>query len=136
MTRCREKVTALAAEPVAEDATPQVDLGGLADRHVGGVDRELVLERLADVVADRVVKKLAGGVARYTTVAGAANYSGLSQDSIRSLISRRRLTAYRPVPGRVLVDRRQLDALILSSTGTPRRGRGIRSSDGAGRGGC
>jgi excisionase family DNA binding protein len=63
---------------------------------------------------------------RFLTVGGAAAYSGLSDKSIRRLISRGDLVAYRPVRGRLLIDRQQLDALILGSTARVRIGRGIR----------
>jgi excisionase family DNA binding protein len=55
---------------------------------------------------------------RYTTIKGAAEYSGVSERTIRRLIARQRLTAFRPVAGRVLVDLRELDAAIRSSAGT------------------
>ena len=61
---------------------------------------------------------------RYLTVANAATYADLSPESIRRLIALRRLTAHRPVRGRVLVDRRELDALILSSNTNQQGGRG------------
>jgi excisionase family DNA binding protein len=64
---------------------------------------DLVLERLG----------LRGG--RFLSVDGAAAYAGLSADSVRRLLTARKLTAYRPVPGRVVLDRQQLEALVLSS---------------------
>jgi len=66
------------------------------------------------------------GSARFLTVQGAAEHSSLSPESIRRLISAGKLTALRPVRGRVLIDRRQLDSVVLSATQRPRRGRGIR----------
>jgi excisionase family DNA binding protein len=74
----------------------------------------LVAERLADLARRR-----------YLSVAHAAEYADLSEDSIRSLLSSGKLTALRPVPGRVVIDRRELDALLLSSTRRPRRARGV-----------
>ncbi|HWE36730.1 MAG TPA: helix-turn-helix domain-containing protein [Isosphaeraceae bacterium] len=54
----------------------------------------------------------------------AAAYASVSEQTIRRLIGAGKLTPYRPVSGRVVVDRRQLDALVLSSTGPARSGRG------------
>lgn len=61
---------------------------------------------------------------RYLTIADAGAYTGLSQESIRRLISARKLTVYRPVRGRLLVDRQELDAVIRASTTSPRNSRG------------
>jgi excisionase family DNA binding protein len=82
-----------------------------------------------DAIAEAVVLKLDKRLAelaqrRYLTVAHAAAYTDLSADTIRQLISGGRLTGLRPVPGRVLIDRRELDALLASSTRVPRTGRG------------
>ncbi|MBY0587218.1 helix-turn-helix domain-containing protein [bacterium] len=63
---------------------------------------------------------------RWATIPQAAEYTGLSPTSVRRLISGGHLTAHRPVKGRVLIDLRELDGLIESSTSTPRRRRGIR----------
>ena len=74
---------------------------------------------------------------RWLTIDAAESYSGLSGPSIRRLIRRGTLTAYRPIPGRVLIDRRQFDTVILSATAPPTAGRGKRRPDGgAARGGC
>ena len=80
-----------------------------------------VLERL-----DKITAMLASGTPeqRWLTVEQAAAYSGLSEKSIRRLLSSGRLTPHRPCRGRVLIDRRQLDGAITSATTTPRRGRG------------
>ncbi|MGI6417254.1 MAG: helix-turn-helix domain-containing protein [Thermoguttaceae bacterium] len=64
---------------------------------------------------------------RFMTISSAAVYSDLSQDSLRRLLERGDLVAHRPVKGRILIDREQLDAVILGSTTRPRVGRGIRS---------
>jgi excisionase family DNA binding protein len=63
---------------------------------------------------------------RWMTIAAAARYSDLSEVSVRRLIAARRLTAHRPIKGRVLVDRKEVDALITSATKHPRSGRGRR----------
>jgi len=63
---------------------------------------------------------------RWLAVEDAAKYSSLSVESIRRMLSSGRLTAHRPVRGRVIVDRSELDAVIRSSTGPSHRGRGRR----------
>ena len=59
-------------------------------------------------------------LARYLSVSDTSAYSGLGEPTIRRLLRTGMLTAYRPVPGRVLVDRAELDRLFLDSVG--RRG--------------
>jgi excisionase family DNA binding protein len=86
------------------------------------IDLEALAERVAEHLAERLTSQ---AQRRYLTVAHAAEYSDLSTDSIRSLISAGKLTALRPVPGRIVIDRRELDALLASSTRRPRRGRGV-----------
>jgi hypothetical protein len=63
---------------------------------------------------------------RFRSVKGAGAHYDLSEDSIRRLVERGELVAYRPVPGRILIDCEQLEALILGSTRRPVSGRGIR----------
>jgi len=85
------------------------------------------MDALAEAVAKKVAAQLdALAARRYLSVAEAAAYSSLSPDSIRSLLSSGKLTALRPVAGRVVIDKRELDSLIGSSTRAPRRGRGFR----------
>jgi excisionase family DNA binding protein len=62
---------------------------------------------------------------RYFGIDGAASYCGLSAESIRRLLAAGRLTALRPIRGRVLIDKRQLDELVLRSDHKPRTGRGL-----------
>jgi|SRR6185369_10226171 len=64
---------------------------------------------------------------RFFTVANAAAYTDLSIESIRRLICSGKLTALRPVRGRILVDRQELEALVRASTAPTRTGRGKRS---------
>jgi excisionase family DNA binding protein len=61
---------------------------------------------------------------RYFTIANAAAYCDLSEASIRRLVAARKLTALRPVRGRILLDRQELNAFINVSTSSPRTGRG------------
>ena len=61
---------------------------------------------------------------RWFSIASSATYADLSQDSIRRLVSSGKLNAKRPVRGKLLIDKHELDALILNSTTTPKSGRG------------
>ena len=63
---------------------------------------------------------------RFMSIRTAAAYADLSQDSVRRLLERGELTAYRPVKGKILVDRLELDGVILGSIRRPVTGRGIR----------
>jgi excisionase family DNA binding protein len=49
----------------------------------------------------------------------AADYTGLSERTIHRMITDGRLSGHRPVPGRLLIDLRQLDDLIQKSAGMP-----------------
>ena len=69
---------------------------------------------------------LHAGPRRWLGVKEAATYTGLSEGSIKSLLSSGKLTSHRPVRGRVLIDRIELDSVIASSTASIRKGRGIR----------
>lgn len=62
---------------------------------------------------------------RFLTVSGAAAYCSLSETSIRREIAAGRLTAYRPRKGRILLDKRELDALVMGADQRPRTGRGF-----------
>jgi hypothetical protein len=68
-------------------------------------------------------------VPRFLTVDGAVIHASLSAASIRRLLASGRLTALRPCRGRVLIDRVELDSLILSSNGSPRHGRGLKHDE-------
>ena len=63
---------------------------------------------------------------RFFSIAAAGHYTSLSPNSIRSLLSSGKLTALRPVRGRVLIDKAQLDDVVSSSTQKLKSGRGIR----------
>lgn len=77
---------------------------------------------------DRLLEQATPGDRRFLTIADAARYAGLSEESIRRMLSAGKLTALRPVSGRVVIDRRQLDAVVLGSDRQPRKGRGIRDA--------
>ena len=89
------------------------------------IERELQrsIEDLHQKV-DRLLEETQRAHARFLGVDAAAEHASLSPESIRRLIAGGRLTALRPVRGRVVVDVRQLDALVLASTTLPRTGRG------------
>lgn len=80
---------------------------------------ELVAVPLADLQA-----LIAKAMTRWLSVADAAVYSSLSEESIRRLMAANKLTAHRPVRGKIVIDRLELDAFILGSTAEPRKGRG------------
>jgi hypothetical protein len=80
------------------------------------------VEAKIDALADR----LASAGSRWLSLADAAVYASISEPSLRRLLSARKLTPHRPLAGKILVDRRELDALILSSTRRPTAGRGRR----------
>jgi excisionase family DNA binding protein len=52
---------------------------------------------------------------RYFSLSDAEAYTGLSVQTLRRLARAGRLQVYRPSPKRVVVDREELDRLILSS---------------------
>jgi hypothetical protein len=52
---------------------------------------------------------------RFLSLAAAETYSSLSAETLRRLIRRGLLKAYKPSAGRVVIDRLQLDELILGS---------------------
>jgi excisionase family DNA binding protein len=85
---------------------------------------DLDLDALADALAARLAERLPAVPPRYLSVPEAARYASLSADSIRAMLAAGKLTALRPVPGRVVIDRRELDAAVLASTRKPARCRG------------
>ena len=62
----------------------------------------------------------------YLSLKNASFYCDLSQKTLRRFIKEGRLNEYRPARGKVLIKRKELDALIEKSTTKIRRGRGIR----------
>jgi hypothetical protein len=67
--------------------------------------------------------------ARFLDVQSAARFTSLSPESIRRLLSAGKLTPLRPVRGRVLIDRLQLESYVAGSVQTLRRGRGRRQRE-------
>lgn len=101
------------------------------DPHKVGVARtdEPASSRVADELAAlreelRALREAVAVPGRWLSVCQAATYAGLSSDSIRDLISTGKLTGRRPVRGRILIDRGELDRLIEGSTKQLRSGRG------------
>jgi excisionase family DNA binding protein len=61
---------------------------------------------------------------RFATVGEVAEFTGLSEGTIRNLLAMRQLTSFRPVPGRVLLDLREVEKFIKqSATRQSTRGR-------------
>lgn len=83
--------------------------------------RQLLLE-LHDDLQNMASRE--GVPQRFLTISSAARFTDLSEESIRRLIASQKLTAHRPVRGRVLIDRLELESLIRRSVQNPRRGRG------------
>lgn len=84
------------------------------------------LQAIAERLDLLVERSHAAPQARYLSIKSAAGYTELSEDSIRRMLERGDLTALRPVKGKILIDRQELDAVILGSTTRPRVGRGVR----------
>jgi hypothetical protein len=67
---------------------------------------------------------------RWLSVSQAARYASLGEKSIRNLIAAAVIVPSRTVRGKLLIDRMQLDAALLSGCGRElRSGRGMRSRD-------
>ena len=60
----------------------------------------------------------------FLTIKNAAQYCDLSEETLRRLCNSNKLTALRPVNGRIVIAREELDAYIRSCDHTPRKGRG------------
>jgi len=85
------------------------------------VDSDLLVHFDAiETKLNRLLEGSTGTNRRFFSVADAAQHAGLSVESIRRLIAARRLTALRPVRGKILIDRRELETMVLTSTVTPR----------------
>src|SRR5262249_45403547 len=82
-------------------------------------DLETRLDQLLELVRQRPPSE-----PRFLGVEEAARYASLSPESIRRMLATGQLTARRPRRGRVLVCRRELEAVVLASTGRVKAGRG------------
>jgi excisionase family DNA binding protein len=87
---------------------------------------ERTLRRLV-FTAKKVRRLVSLQAARYIGIEDAAAYTGLCSRSIRRLLDRGELTALRPVAGKVLIDRREIDNLVLSAKHRAAGGRGLAS---------
>ncbi len=54
---------------------------------------------------------------KYVAISQAAEFAGLSPGTIRNLIATGELTAFRPVPGRIVLDLYEVDRLVRGSSG-------------------
>lgn len=92
-----------------------------------------ILERLdgIEAILCDLVERLGRPAQRWLGVAAAAEYAGLCAASIRELVARGVLTAHRPMSGRVLIDRHEIDAVFAGATRTPRVRRGTAAADAA-----
>ncbi|HWA98629.1 MAG TPA: helix-turn-helix domain-containing protein [Pirellulales bacterium] len=61
---------------------------------------------------------------RFLSVEEAARYCSISAESVRRMISAGKLVSLNPVRGRVVIDKQQLDAVVLGSAQQLRGGRG------------
>ena len=96
------------------------------------IDLETISNKL-----DQLLEKVsaASTIQRYLSIAQAASYAGVSEESIRRLLGSGKLSAYRPVGGRVVIDLQQLNELILASE-QQQSGRGVHHPQSAQPGGA
>ena len=83
-------------------------------------------DRLASIEQklDELIERGNGVGQRWLSVKTAAKYADVAEKSIRGLIAAAKLTPHRPLRGKVLVDRHELDNLIATATSRPRTSRG------------
>ena len=82
-----------------------------------------ICERLQAI--EEKLDTLGTAAPRWLTISKASDYTSLSEETIRRLLSSGKITAHRVVKGRILIDRQELDNVIQTATKQPRRGRGI-----------
>lgn len=92
-----------------------------------------ISDRLAaiETALGDMVEHLGRPAQRWLTIAQAAEYAGLSVESMRRLLAAGRMTTHRPTPGRIAVDRLALDQYMLGATRCPRVRRGTAAADAA-----
>ena len=73
----------------------------------------MTLESIADKL-DQLLERQATP-ARWLPIPADVAYSGVGRETLRKMLRDRRLTAYRPSPRRVVVDREQIDRVILAT---------------------
>lgn len=84
------------------------------------------VDEVAERLEQRLSKLITSPYPEWMTVSSFAKYADISEESVRKLINTGCLTAHRPLKGRILINRREGDNLIRSSTSAPRKGRGRR----------
>jgi len=96
--------------------------GGTGD----GADRDALAAVLAAIgqKLDVLLERAGSPPQRFLSLASAARYADLGERTLRRMIAAGELGVYRPARGKLLIDRDQLDRLILGSTRQPRTGRG------------
>jgi excisionase family DNA binding protein len=58
------------------------------------------------------------GIAKqFVTIAEAAEFVGLSVSTIRNLLATGELTGFRPVPGRIVLDVREIESFVRRTSG-------------------
>jgi excisionase family DNA binding protein len=82
-----------------------------------------LIDLLEKLVSDSLVPR------GYFNLKNASTYSDLSVKTLRRLIKERKLEAYRPVRGLIIIHRERLDAYIQSCTQSNRKGRGIKKTN-------
>ena len=89
---------------------------------------DILLAEIRDTLAALLEKQTGTGEAlpRYMGIERAAAHVDLSGKSIKRLLAAGKLVAHRPVRGRVLVDRLQLESYVAGSVATLRKARGGR----------
>lgn len=89
---------------------------------------ELLAELRASIRADinALLSTASQPTPRWLSVDGAAAYAGLSPVSIRRLLKRGVIRAHRPIKGKILIDRIELDSVVSTAVAEVRKGRGIR----------
>src|SRR5436190_1871356 len=87
----------------------------------------MTLEDLAAKL-DGLIAKVSAPAPKFLSINAAAEYCSISPESIRHLVSAGKLTPLHPVPGRVVISREELEALVLSSDSRPRKGRAFDES--------
>ncbi len=90
-----------------------------ADNPIDRANGEAIARKL-----DAILEAVSTPPRRWLSVRSAAAYSDLSEESLRRLIDAGKLTGYRPLRGKLLIDRYELDALIARSTAAARGSRG------------
>jgi hypothetical protein len=80
---------------------------------------------LSGFLATIAAKRKSGVDPRFLNVDEAARHTGISVESVRRMLDSGKLTPLRPVKGRIVIDRGQLDSVVLNSDARPRTGRGL-----------